>query len=144
MWDVVGAILNAMKKHPLIRHAIRALLMLMAACQPVEDGADITLTFGRIPQGLGTCSSAPTSTAEFLGEIDSLSLTLSGPGMKTMSKTSSPGGQLTLEKVPAGENRTVLVQGFKNTLVTWTGQTKGVKAVSYTHLRAHETDSYLV
>jgi hypothetical protein len=122
---------DAMKNPSLPRHAARALLLLLAACQPPQDGADVTLTFGRIPRDLsGPCSGAATTSSEFMGEIDSLAITVSGPGMKTMSKTFSPGGTVAMDKVPVGENRTVLVQGFKATLAIWTGQAKRVKVTA--------------
>jgi hypothetical protein len=117
-----------MHRHLISKHALGVFLAAVAACQPSEPGADVTLTFGRVPRELGApCSAAASSTAEFQSELDNLRLKVSGPGMKSMEKTYSTGGELVMDKVPVGENRRVLVSGLRSTLVLWRGVSRGVK-----------------
>lgn len=105
------------------------LLGLAGGCPQVEDGADVTLSFGHLPQAASApCSNLPQDTAAYIDDVDALRLRVSGPGMKAMQKTySKSAGELVMDKVPVGNNRSIQVAGLKTTLSLWRGQTRGVK-----------------
>lgn len=121
------------KTPPLLRLFPPCLLLVSAgACLGNSDGAGVTLTFGYLPQGVGTpCQSAPSGTPDYVAEIENLRMRVSGPGMRTSEKTFSMGqvqsGEVEMERIPVGDNRNVLVTGLRSTLSLWRG---GVRDVS--------------
>jgi hypothetical protein len=110
---------------------VSSLVAALGGCQTADEGADVELSFGRVPRALGEpCSSAPATAQEFLSELDGLRMRVSGPGMRTREQTVSVSREVVMDKVPVGQNRKVLVTGLRGSLALWRGFTKGVNVVA--------------
>jgi len=97
----------------------------LAACQP-PPVPGLSVTTAHYPLE-GPC---PTTAGgdEFSAEIDSLTVKIRGPGMDDMEASGSVGA-VTVEDVPVGDDREIILYGDSGSSRLWRGITQGVSVV---------------
>lgn len=97
-----------------------------AACAPPAPG--VTAHSAVLPLS-GPCPADASAGVEFTTEAQSLRLTVNADDLKQPVSAEGDGASLTIEEVPAGENRVVALFGMVGTVPVWRGVKRGVSVV---------------
>lgn len=102
-----------------------ALLALpFAGCLGEPDGFAITQALFPLE---GPCPTSATQDVEFAGEVDGLRVRITGPGIEEPIESEGSVGELTIEDVPAGEARQIVLFGLDTSgAAAWRGVAKDV------------------
>ncbi len=95
----------------------------LAGCEAPPSPELVTHRLSQPLEGPCATDSASLSQGEFIGDVSNFGATISGPDISTPLQASGTGA-ITIDEVPAGENRVIALFGLANGQARWRGVSK--------------------